>query len=157
MAQGSQLVDKAGETMAEIVTAIGRVTDIMGEISAASREQSQGVAQVGEAITQMDQSTQQNAALVEESAAAADALQRQARALVDSVAIFSWAMMLRLSSILSSPAPPLQAGPLLCRAPRSQGGSRFSACCRGCAASGECGLAGRLQLGAVLAFPPAAW
>ncbi|MEG0142157.1 MAG: methyl-accepting chemotaxis protein, partial [Comamonas sp.] len=75
-------------TMAEIVSAIGRVTDIMGEISAASREQSQGVAQVGEAVTQMDQTTQQNAALVEESAAAADSLQRQAKALVDSVAIF---------------------------------------------------------------------
>ena len=86
--QGSELVDKAGATMEEIVTAISRVTDIMGEISAASREQSQGVAQVGEAVTQMDQATQQNAALVEESAAAADALQRQARALVDSVAIF---------------------------------------------------------------------
>ncbi|WP_218240091.1 methyl-accepting chemotaxis protein [Comamonas fluminis] len=86
--QGSDLVDKAGATMEEIVTAISRVTDIMGEISAASREQSQGVAQVGEAVTQMDQATQQNAALVEESAAAADALQRQARALVDSVAIF---------------------------------------------------------------------
>ncbi|WP_182286455.1 methyl-accepting chemotaxis protein [Comamonas testosteroni] len=86
--QGSQLVDKAGATMAEIVTAIGRVTDIMGEISAASREQSQGVAQVGEAVTQMDQATQQNAALVEQSAAAADSLQRQAKALVDSVAIF---------------------------------------------------------------------
>ncbi|QXZ10473.1 MCP four helix bundle domain-containing protein [Comamonas sp. Y33R10-2] len=86
--QGSQLVDKAGATMAEIVSAIGHVTDIMGEISAASREQSQGVAQVGEAVTQMDQATQQNAALVEESAAAADSLQRQAKALVDSVAIF---------------------------------------------------------------------
>lgn len=86
--QGSDLVDRAGETMAEIVTAIGRVTDIMGEISAASREQSQGVAQVGEAITQMDQTTQQNAALVEESAAAADALQRQAKALVEAVATF---------------------------------------------------------------------
>ena len=86
--QGSQLVDKAGATMAEIVAAIGRVTDIMGEISAASREQSQGVAQVGEAVTQMDQTTQQNAALVEQSAAAADSLQRQAKALVDSVAIF---------------------------------------------------------------------
>ena len=86
--QGSQLVDKAGTTMTEIVSAIGRVTDIMGEISAASREQSQGVAQVGEAVTQMDQTTQQNAALVEESAAAADSLQRQAKALVDSVAIF---------------------------------------------------------------------
>ena len=86
--QGSALVDKAGETMTEIVTAIGRVTDIMAEISAASREQSQGVAQVGEAITQMDQATQQNAALVEESAAAADALQRQAKALVEAVAAF---------------------------------------------------------------------
>ncbi|MEG1056424.1 MAG: methyl-accepting chemotaxis protein, partial [Janthinobacterium sp.] len=61
---------------------------IMGEISLASREQSQGVAQVGEAITQMDQNTQQNAALVEQSAAAADSLQRQAQAMVASVAIF---------------------------------------------------------------------
>ena len=86
--QGTQLVDQAGSTMAEIVSAIGRVTDIMGEISAASREQSQGVAQVGEAVTQMDQTTQQNAALVEESAAAAGSLQKQAQALVDSVAIF---------------------------------------------------------------------
>jgi methyl-accepting chemotaxis protein len=67
--QGTQLVDKAGETMTEVVTAIRRVTDIMGEISAASSEQASGVAQVGEAITQMDQATQQNAALVEESAA----------------------------------------------------------------------------------------
>ncbi|CAM4165891.1 Chemotaxis protein [Comamonas aquatilis] len=86
--QGTQLVDKAGETMAEIVSAIGRVASIMGEISLASREQSQGVAQVGEAITQMDQNTQQNAALVEQSAAAADSLQRQAQAMVASVAIF---------------------------------------------------------------------
>ncbi|MFD2755508.1 methyl-accepting chemotaxis protein [Comamonas terrae] len=86
--QGTGLVDKAGETMAEIVSAIGRVTDIMGEISAASSEQSQGVAQVGEAVAQMDQATQQNAALVEESAAAADALQRQAQAMVASVAVF---------------------------------------------------------------------
>ncbi|HQQ71342.1 MAG TPA: methyl-accepting chemotaxis protein, partial [Alicycliphilus sp.] len=69
--QGTQLVDKAGTTMTEVVSAIRRVTDIMGEISAASREQSAGVAQVGEAVTQMDQATQQNAALVEESSAAA--------------------------------------------------------------------------------------
>ncbi|MOA17163.1 Methyl-accepting chemotaxis protein III [compost metagenome] len=60
----------------------------MGEISAASSEQSQGVGQVGEAITQMDQATQQNAALVEESAAAADSLQRQAQELVEAVAVF---------------------------------------------------------------------
>ena len=86
--QGSQQADQAGETMTQVVSAIRRVTDIMGEISAASSEQSQGVAQVGEAITQMDQATQQNAALVEESAAAADSLQRQAQELVDAVAVF---------------------------------------------------------------------
>ena len=62
--QGSQLVDKAGTTMTEVVGAIRRVTDIMGEISAASNEQSTGVSRVGEAVTQMDQVTQQNAALV---------------------------------------------------------------------------------------------
>ncbi|ACM31837.1 methyl-accepting chemotaxis protein [[Acidovorax] ebreus] len=89
--QGSQLVDKAGATMTEVVTAIRRVTDIMGEISAASSEQSSGVAQVGEAITQMDQATQQNAALVEEMAAAASSLSGQARELVEAVAVFKLA------------------------------------------------------------------
>jgi methyl-accepting chemotaxis protein len=87
--RGSHLVDRAGENMQEMVTAIRHVTDIMGEISAASREQSRGVAQVGEAITQMDQATQQNAALVEESAAAADSLQAQASQLVRAVAVFT--------------------------------------------------------------------
>ena len=86
--QGTQLVDKAGETMTEVVNAIRRVTDIMGEISAASSEQSAGVSQVGEAITQMDHATQQNAALVEESAAAADSLKTQAAQLVHAVAVF---------------------------------------------------------------------
>ncbi len=88
VAQGTQQADLAGETMTEVVGAIRRVTDIMGEISAASSEQSTGVAQVGEAITQMDQTTQQNAALVEQSAAAADSLQRQAQELVQAVAVF---------------------------------------------------------------------
>ncbi|MBI3100913.1 MAG: HAMP domain-containing protein, partial [Burkholderiales bacterium] len=69
--QGSAMVDHAGETMAEVVQSIRRVTDLMGEINAASSEQASGVAQVGEAVTQMDQATQQNAALVEEMAAAA--------------------------------------------------------------------------------------
>jgi uncharacterized phage infection (PIP) family protein YhgE len=64
------------------------VTDIMGEISAASSEQSSGVAQVGEAVTQMDQATQQNAALVEEMAAAASSLRGQAQDLVQTVAVF---------------------------------------------------------------------
>ncbi len=86
--QGSTLVATAGSTMIEVVTAIRRVTDIMGEISSASNEQSMGVAQVCEAVTQMDQVTQQNAALVEESAAAAESLKSQAEALVHSVAVF---------------------------------------------------------------------
>ena len=71
-----------------MINAIGRVTDIMAEISAASREQSSGVSQVGEAITQMDRTTQQNAALVEESAAAADNLRSQAVQLVQAMAFF---------------------------------------------------------------------
>jgi methyl-accepting chemotaxis protein len=86
--QGTALVDQAGATMTEVVSAIRRVTDIMGEISAASTEQSAGVAQVGEAVSQMDQVTQQNAALVEESAAAAESLKAQAHALVQAVAFF---------------------------------------------------------------------
>lgn len=86
--QGTTLVDQAGVTMNEVVTSIKRVTAIMGEISGASREQSAGVAQVGEAVGQMDQATQQNAALVEESAAAAESLKQQARTLVDAVAVF---------------------------------------------------------------------
>ncbi len=89
--QGTTLVDQAGVTMTEIVTAIKRVTDIMGEISSASAEQSAGVAQVGEAITQMDQATQQNAALVEESAAAAESLKQQSQSLVQAVAVFKLA------------------------------------------------------------------
>ena len=86
--QGTTLVDRAGTTMTEVVTAIQRVTDIMGEISRASVEQSAGVAQVGQAVTQMDQATQQNAALVEESAAAAESLKVQAQQLVQAVAVF---------------------------------------------------------------------
>jgi hypothetical protein len=89
--QGTALVDQAGATMTEVVSAIRRVTDIMGEISAASIEQSAGVAQVGEAVMQMDQATQQNAALVEESAAAADSLKSQAEQLVQAVAVFKLA------------------------------------------------------------------
>ncbi len=86
--QGSQLVDKAGATMAEVVAAIRRVTDLVGEISAASSAQNEGVSQVGEAITLMDQSTQQNAALVEESAAAAQSMRQQAAQLVQVVDAF---------------------------------------------------------------------
>jgi methyl-accepting chemotaxis protein len=85
---GTALVDRAGATMTEVVSAIRRVTDLMGEISAASAEQSAGVSQVGEAVSQMDQVTQQNAALVEQSAAAAESLKQQAQQLVQAVAVF---------------------------------------------------------------------
>jgi methyl-accepting chemotaxis protein len=85
---GSQLVDDAGATMAEIVQQVKRVTDLIGEITHATLEQSGGLAQVNEAVTQLDRTTQQNAALVEQSAAAAESLQQQAQALAGAVAVF---------------------------------------------------------------------
>ena len=88
---GTVLVDQAGTTMTNVVSSIKRVTDLMGEISAASNEQAVGVAQVGEAVMQMDQVTQQNAAMVEEMAAAASSLQSQAQDLVQTVAVFKLA------------------------------------------------------------------
>jgi methyl-accepting chemotaxis protein len=91
VARGNTLAARAGGTMDDVVAAIQRVTDIMGEISAASTEQSSGVNQVGQAVTQMDQATQQNAALVEQSAAAAESLKQQANQLVQAVAVFKLA------------------------------------------------------------------
>jgi len=85
---GADLVDHAGLTMNEVVASIRRVTDIMGEISAASSEQSAGAAQVGEAVMQMDQATQQNAALVEQMAAAANSLSQQSQDLLQAVSVF---------------------------------------------------------------------
>jgi methyl-accepting chemotaxis protein len=86
--EGSKLVAQAGATMEEIVSAVKHVTDIMSEISAASIEQSQGIEQVNQAITQMDEVTQQNAALVEEAAAAAESLEEEAQRLMSSVSVF---------------------------------------------------------------------
>jgi len=85
---GARLVDKAGATMGDVADAIQRVTDIMSEIAAASREQTDGIEQVNGAIGQMDESTQQNAALVEEAAAAAGSLQDQSSRLAQAVAVF---------------------------------------------------------------------
>jgi methyl-accepting chemotaxis protein-1 (serine sensor receptor) len=98
---GTSLVDQAGVTMTEVVASIQRVADIMGEISAASSEQASGVSQVGEAVVQMDQTTQQNAALVEEMAAAASSLKSQSNELVQTVATFK----------LASHHAPLMAAP----------------------------------------------
>jgi methyl-accepting chemotaxis protein len=85
---GSRLVADAGKTMSEIVGSVQRVSDIIGEITAASSEQSDGIGQVNTAVTQLDQMTQQNAALVEESAAAAESLRDQAKRLASVVATF---------------------------------------------------------------------
>ncbi|KLC37353.1 chemotaxis protein [Xanthomonas perforans] len=88
VAEGSTLVHTAGTTMAEIVASVQRVTDIMGEISAASQEQSAGIEQVNLTVTQMDETTQQNAALVEEATAAARSMEEQAGELTQAVSIF---------------------------------------------------------------------
>ncbi|MDB5992522.1 MAG: hypothetical protein JWQ10_3925 [Herbaspirillum sp.] len=88
---GSQLVARAGATMDEVVVAVKRVTDIVGEISAASEEQSRGIGQINDALTQMDQVTQQNAALVEQAAAAAGSLEGQAQQLKEAVSTFTLA------------------------------------------------------------------
>ncbi|EIF34916.1 methyl-accepting chemotaxis protein [Burkholderia sp. Ch1-1] len=85
---GTTLADEAGKTMVEVTQAVARVTDIMGEIAAASSEQSRGIEQVNQAITQMDEVTQQNAALVEEAAAASTSLEDQGRQLTEAVAFF---------------------------------------------------------------------
>jgi methyl-accepting chemotaxis protein len=86
--EGSKQVAEAGQTMDEIVSSVKRVTDIMAEITVASQEQTSGIEQINQAITQMDQVTQQNAALVEEAAAAAASLQEQASGLLQVVSVF---------------------------------------------------------------------
>ena len=85
---GSRLVSDAGSTMSDIVAQVKRVSDLIGEISAATTEQTSGIGQVSQAVSQLDQVTQQNAALVEESAAAAESLRHQASKLVQAVSVF---------------------------------------------------------------------
>ena len=85
---GSQQVEAAGETMGELVASVKQVTDLIGEISAASREQSQNLSQVNTTVAQLELVTQQNAAMVEEAAAASTSLEQQAEALLLAVAAF---------------------------------------------------------------------
>jgi methyl-accepting chemotaxis protein len=88
VSEGCKLVEQAGSTMDEIVVSVRRVADIMGEITTASEDQSAGIDQINQAMTQMDQVTQQNAALVEEAAAAAQSLEHQAQGMVQVVSVF---------------------------------------------------------------------
>jgi methyl-accepting chemotaxis protein len=101
---GSALVGRAGTTMDEIVQAVRRVTDIMGEISAASEEQSGGIEQVNRAVVQMDEVTQQNAALVEQAAAAAASLEEQTRHLQAVVSVWKVAGPAR-AGVAPAPGP----------------------------------------------------
>ncbi|WOB49243.1 methyl-accepting chemotaxis protein [Xanthomonas hydrangeae] len=132
VAQGASLVHQAGTTMSEIVASVQRVTDIMGEISAASQEQSSGIEQVNLTVTQMDEATQQNAALVEEATAAARAMEEQAGQLTDAVAVFKLTQAARpkpaasttksigTSSAKSNVKPAVSATPSPKRAPAAR-------------------------------------
>ncbi|MCC4633953.1 methyl-accepting chemotaxis protein [Xanthomonas dyei] len=107
VAEGSALVHTAGKTMSEVVASVQRVTDIMGEISAASQEQSAGIEQVNQTITQMDETTQQNAALVEEATAAARALEEQAVGLTEAVAVFKTDATYAAPAVRAVPSRPV--------------------------------------------------
>ena len=100
---GSQQVAQAGQAMEEIVTGVRRVSDLIGEISAASSEQRDGIGQVNQAVSHLDQMTQQNAALVEQSAAATASLRDQASRLSDVVAVFN--VGTGVPSVVAQPAP----------------------------------------------------
>ena len=114
VAAGSKLVDEAGATMEQVVDSVRKVTAIMADISVATSEQSDGIAQVNQALAQMDGVTQQNAALVEEAAAAAESLQDQAHHLADVVGVF------KLGEQLRQPAPASTAAPRVAQPIKTQ-------------------------------------
>ncbi|MFC3656247.1 HAMP domain-containing protein [Xanthomonas hyacinthi] len=130
VAEGSALVDRAGQTMQEIVSSVQRVTDIMGEISAASQEQSSGIEQINQTVTQMDEATQQNAALVEEASASARALEEEARRLSEAAAVFrlgaadSPAATAPVRAAAKAPARTLSRAAAAKPAPRQTAGKR---------------------------------
>ncbi len=110
---GSKLVAEAGSTMNEIVASVRQVTDMMGEIMAASQEQSAGIEQINQAISQMDEVTQQNAALVEEAAAAAASMQEQAGHLAQTVSFFKLDQtQSRTAPVISRPVPRAASAPV---------------------------------------------
>ncbi|MEC4768586.1 methyl-accepting chemotaxis protein [Halomonas sp. CUBES01] len=122
--EGSALVESAGDTMRDVVSSVRRVTDIMDEISSASQEQSAGIEQVNQAITQMDEVTQQNAALVQEASSAASSLEEQAAKLESVVSAFRLAE--GESRTQHAPLTAPQAQPAL-RQPAAQSGKKAKA------------------------------
>ena len=132
---GGKLVSAAGTTMTDIVDSVRRVTDIMGEIVAASQEQSSGIEQVNLAIAQMDDATQQNAALVEQAAAASQSLQEQAAQLSQVVAVFKLEGSAAASnSVLTAPRRATAAAPVRRAAPSIAPARRVAAPARTVAA-----------------------
>jgi methyl-accepting chemotaxis protein-1 (serine sensor receptor) len=115
---GSRLANDAGASITELVTQVKRVTDLIAEIASASMEQSSGIGQINEAVTQMDHVTQQNAALVEESAAAASSLKQQALRLSEAVAIFKVDRAVAPDAVPRVPPP---AAPAAATRPRAAG------------------------------------
>jgi|SRR5450830_131322 len=104
--EGTTLVENAGKTMEEVVNSVKRVSDIIGEIAAASQEQSAGIAQVNDAVIKMDDMTQQNTALVEQAAAAAESLMEQANDMMQAVSVFVIEGSVKSSNSRSSSAVP---------------------------------------------------
>ena len=124
---GTQLVDKAGRTMDEVVTSVKRVTDIIGEIADASAEQTAGIEQVNGAIAAMDQATQQNAALVEQSAAAATAVREQAAQLARATSGFVLAGDGQPAAPEAAPASTVRQLPAAKPAPKKAAGTAKAA------------------------------
>ncbi len=117
---GSQQVAEAGQSMDEIVASVQRVSDLIGEITASSTEQRDGIAQVNQAVTHLDQMTQQNAALVEESTAAATSLRDQANHLTEVVSVFNVGAAASAAPRAPQARPPLApTRPVAAPAPRN--------------------------------------
>ncbi|MGE0482991.1 MAG: methyl-accepting chemotaxis protein [Gammaproteobacteria bacterium] len=106
--EGSKLVDESGATLTEIVNSVKKVSDIIGEIAVASEEQSSGISQVNQAVTQMDQMTQQNAALVEEAAAASESMDEESRSLLELMQFFNTGEGMTLSAAPAGNRPAVE-------------------------------------------------
>lgn len=124
---GNTLVNQSGETMEEIVKSIKRVNDIMGEIAAASSEQSSGISEVSTAVSQMDEMTQQNAALVEETAAASENLQAQAETLVRNLAQFELSRKIETRALSKPEQAPVKTDSRKEKVSSIRGGSGYAA------------------------------
>jgi methyl-accepting chemotaxis protein len=121
---GSELVNSSGQVLAEIMESVKRVSDVIGEITAASDEQAAGIDQVNNAVTQMDDTTQQNAALVEEAASASKAMEQQAQSLVAQISFFK----VRNAQTIAAPSPAVaqRSAQVRTLAPRSAARKRLT-------------------------------